>query len=451
MKTRRAAARIAAAFAVSLAALAAYSEIERPVPPSVVVESVAFRQRYPWNGLVDIDVNIACSDPTTNLAVYVAAWDNEKDRALTVKTIWREGDDTRDPDLVTKSGLTRFVWDARADNPNEISSDVSLSAQAYVRDMRYLVVDLSGGSAAAEYPYHFMPDPPEGGWTDEYKTDKLVLRLIPAGTFIMGSPEDEVGHSCGWYAEENQHKVTLTKPFYIGVFEVTQKQHELVRGDNPSYYKGEVRPVEQCSYNGLRGWENGTHWPNDNLVDDDTFFGRIRKRTGLTFDLPTEAQWEYACRAGTVSSFNSGKEITSFDKCDNMLELGRYSKNTNDGKGGYSQHTTVGSYLPNAWGLYDMHGNVSEWCLDWALQDLGTQNVIDPVGPTETNATYTSGYRNGYCRVIRGGNWYVVAAACRSAHRTCATSGGHDTYPDERAGVWYDWGFRVVIDLEANK
>ena len=95
----------AAAFAMSTA-----SAIERPVPPSVLVESVQFRQSYPWNGLVDIDAKITCSDPATNLAVYVAAWDNVKDRALTVKTIWVEGDETKNSDIVAKSGTTRFVW-----------------------------------------------------------------------------------------------------------------------------------------------------------------------------------------------------------------------------------------------------------------------------------------------------------------------------------------------------
>ena len=418
-------------------------------PPSVIVESVKFRQRYPWNGLVDIDAKISCSDANTNLAVYVAAWDNVKDRALTVKTIWVDGDATENPDLVTKSGTTRLVWDARADNPNEISQNVSVSVQAYIRDRRYLVIDLSNGPDATEYPYYYRADPPEGGWTYADKTTNLVLRLIPAGTFMMGSPEDELGHSDGWYAEEIRHKVTLTKPFYIGVFEVTQKQHELVRGDNPSQYKGDARPVEMCIYNGLRGGINGTHWPEDNLVDADTFFGRIRKRTGLTFDFPTEAQWEYACRAETATAFNSNEKITAYWKCDNLAEVGRYSANRNDGRGGYSQHTTVGSYLPNQWGLYDMHGNVSEWCLDWVLQNLGTESAIDPVGPKESNATWTKGQNSGYCRVIRGGNWYVDANCCRSAYRTCATYGGHDAYPDGRNGRYNDWGFRVVVQPDS--
>ena len=188
--------------------------MERPVPPSVIVENVKFRQRYPWNGLVDIDAKISCSDANTNLAVYVAAWDNVKDRALTVKTIWLDGDTTKNPDLVTKSGTTRFVWDARADNPNEVSQNVSVSVQAYVRDMRYLVIDLSEGTNATEYAYSFMPNPPEGGWTDEYKTNKLVLRFIPAGMFIMGTPEGDIGHNTGWECVETQHKVTLTRPFY---------------------------------------------------------------------------------------------------------------------------------------------------------------------------------------------------------------------------------------------
>ena len=455
---------------LSMSASPAIGAMERPVPPSVVVESVQFRQRYPWNGLVDIDVKISCSDANTNLAVHVAAWDNVKDRALTVKTVWVDGDATKNSDLTVKSGMTRIVWDARADNPNEISQSVSVSVQAYVRDMRYLVIDLSGGTNATEYACSYLAEPPEGVWTDEYKTTKLVLRLIPAGTFIMGSPEDELGHNYGWCCVETQHKVKLTRPFYVGVFEVTQKQYELVNGGNPSSYKGETRPVEMVTYNVLRGWQNGSHWPDDSLVDTDTFLGRIRKRTGLKFDLPTEAQWEYACRAGTTTALNNGKNLTYTEKCDNMNEMGRYGQNVNDGKGGYAQHTVVGSYPANDWGLYDMHGNVAEWCLDWLIDDLGPETVIDPQGPVESKAwrsssTFTSLGIGGYYwpgpgRVMRGGCWMGSSAAwLRSGCRSCSSSSRHYTdprgvpvlksisssYQTYYTGDASDWGVRVVV------
>ncbi|NCC93545.1 MAG: formylglycine-generating enzyme family protein, partial [Opitutae bacterium] len=180
----------------------------------------------------------------------------------------------------------------------------------------YLVVDLSEGPDATNWPVSYLAAPPVGGWTDEYKTTKLVLRRIPAGAFTMGSPEDELGRE----GDEPQHEVTLTKDFYIGVFEVTQKQWERVMGNWPSYFNNatyrDSRPVEQVSYYDVR--ENpansddpAVYWPSNDLVNADSFMGKLRAKTGEAFDLPTEAQWEHACRAGTTNAMNRGKELTT--------------------------------------------------------------------------------------------------------------------------------------------
>ena len=277
----------------------------------------------------------------------------------------------------------------------------------------YAVVDLSGGPDAASYPMRYTNTSPNLD-DDTCRTTELWLRRIPKGTFIMGSPEGEVGR---WY--EKQHQVTLTQDFYIGVFECTQKQWELVMGgDNPAIYEGDCRPVARVSYNMIRGSSEtaGAGWPTyGHAVDASSFMGKLQTKTGLTFDLPTEAQWEYACRAGTTTALNSGKNLTSTDQDVNMDEVGRYYFNQSDGKGGYSQHTKVGSYLPNAWGLYDMHGNVEEWCLDWYLYgSYGTEALVDPQGPD-----------TGSYRVVRGGYWSDYAQNCRSAHRY-HTSHGSD-------------------------
>ncbi len=261
---------------------------------------------------------------------------------------------------------------------------------------RFLVIDLSGGAQATNYPVSYLSEVPSNGWSDVFKTSKLVLRRIPAGSFMMGSPVEELERS----PNEEPHEVTLPRDFYIGVFEVTQRQWELVTGTRPSFFSSatyyRMRPVENVLYSNIRGSLN---WPVSEAVDENSFMGRLRARTGLaTVDLPTEAQWEYACRAGTTTSLNNGQGIE-----DGALDvLGRYR--LNHPAGSYLEHASVepdsggtaivGGYEPNAWGLYDMHGNVAEWCLD----SLASK------------------------RISRGGDWRSFAGACRSAARSSSST-----------------------------
>ena len=285
------------------------------------------------------------------------------------------------------------------------SDEVAFTVSYQIYD-QYCVIDLSGGASASSYPVSYVSSVPSGGFnTDEYKTTKLVLRLIEPGTFMMGG----------------SYQVTLTKPFYCGVFEVTQKQYELVTGSNPSSYKGDMRPVEQVSWNTIRGNSSTYNWPGSENVDSNTFVGRLQARTGLNFDLPTEAQWEYACRAGTTSKYNNGGDTEN-----DLKLLGRYSGNKSDGKGGYSQHTKVGSYLPNAWGLYDMSGNAWEWCLDW--DGSLTSGVTDP-----------SGSSSGSYRAGRGGSWDYDAYFCTSSLRSISNPSSEGS----------NGGFRLVRTLSS--
>lgn len=387
-----------------IAALAAILGGPRPVAaeaPTLSVENVAFRQRYPWNGLVDIDCKVNCSDPATNISLYVSAKDTAANKSLAVRSVWLERDASHTNALEVTAGTHRLVWDAGKDNPNFVGDAVTVEVQALVGTGLYLVIDLSGGKDADSYPVSYLGAEPQGGWSDEYKTTKLVLRRIQPGTYTMGCETTELDYTG---SEAVPHEVTISQPFYIGVFEVTQKQYELVTGSNPSHYEGDMRPVDYFSWNSIRGNSSTYNWPSSSNVDASSFMGKIRAKTGITtLDLPTEAVWEYACRAGTTTALNSGKNQTVA----NMAEVGRYYYNISDGKGGYSQHTTVGSYLPNAWGLYDMHGNVQEWTLDWYQErsSFTSAAVTDPVGPA-----------SGSDRVLRGGSWGDYGD-CRSASR----------------------------------
>ena len=366
----------------------------------VAVSVQKVQQRWPWNGKVDIDYTVTYDDANADIYVGFIGKDGAANRSFPMKALEGEG-----ANGVVKAGSHRVTWDMSIDEPNLHTGDFTVTIQAFTGAYPYMVVDLSGGTGVAKYPVRYSATPPDVT-QNTCRTTELWLRLILPGTFIMGSPAEELGRQI----YENQHTVTLTKPFYIGVFEVTQKQYQLVMGTNPSQYKGDTRPVEYVSYNMLRGSVNGASWPTTNQVDEDSFFYVLRAKTSMLFDLPTEAQWEYACRAGTSTALNSGKNLTSTDSCPNMAEVGRYYYNTSDGKGGYSQHTKVGSYLPNAWGLYDMHGNNLEWCLDW----YNNANL--------TNATDPKGVSSGSYRVLRGGCCstffgYYSARDCRSACR----------------------------------
>ncbi len=266
----------------------------------------------------------------------------------------------------------------------------------------YLVVDLSGGPNAAAYPVRYTDMPPDLNYS-QCRTFELWLRLIPAGTCQVVRPEQ------GYGSVSTTNQITITKPFYIGVFEVTQRQWESVMGTQPSCYLGDTRPVERVSYEMIRGASYGAQWPTNNQVSAASFMGVLRQKAKLMFDLPTELQWEYACRAGTSTYLNSGKKarIGMDGQSPDLSDVGRYKYNAWSKKGGYSEHTKVGVHLPNAWGLYDMHGNVFEWCLDWYEEERSASSIVDYVGPL-----------SGTHRVLRGGYYDGSALSCLSDSRS---------------------------------
>ena len=304
------------------------------------------------------------------------------------------------PDEVTLTAendqdvFSNFTWGDNSSNYNPLTitmtSDTTVTATFKKVTSKYLVIDISGGSSAASWPYRYTSDAPVVQ-SNDCRTTELWLRYIPAGTFRMGSPISEYGRG----TREVAHQVTFTKDFYIAVFELTVKQYKLITGD--TVYGEDTYPVVNVVYDNLRGTEKGAQWPASDEVDENSFMGIIRAKTGLRFDLPTEAQWEYACRATTTTAYNNGKNMDDEDV--NLYQIAYYADNA-------GSRNAVGTLKPNLWGLYDMHGNVWEWCLDWYTDNLGTDPVVDPVGQTE-----------GYEKTLRGGSFNDGASACRSAYR----------------------------------
>jgi len=222
---------------------------------------------------------------------------------------------------------------------------------------------------------------------EENDLDAVVVVSIPAGTFSMGSTDSFAN-------EEPVHQVTLSA-FEMSVTPITQGQYQEVMGNNPSYFRGYELPVEKV------GWNDAVE-----------FCQKLSQKTGSKFRLPTEAEWEYACRAGTTTRYNLGN--TKSD----LAQAGWYDFNSS------GKTHPVGQKTPNAWGLYDMHGNVWEWCNDWYGKDFyGSAPKLNP-----------SGALSGSSRVMRGGGWGGSGSSCRSAFRL-------DHNPSYGSS---DMGFRVV-------
>ena len=333
-----------------------------------MITDVTAQQRYPWNGKVDISYTVTgdIAAEAKQRAVFTTLKVTAVDMVANTTNIATQ----LSGDLSMEDGAHTIVWDMDAEGLTLKSSNVVFNISCETTPATYCVIDLSAGANATSYPVTYLAEPPSDGFNvNEYKTTKLVLKRLEAGTFIMG--EDQADES---------HRVTLTKPFFCGLFEVTQKQYTLVTGTDPcastQYGKSDSRPVHYVSYNMIRGASNGAKWPVSSAVDSTSFMGKLRARAGLDFDLPTEAQWEYACRAGTTTTYYWGNSING-----DYVWYGDNSSTTH----------TVGGKGANPWGIYDMPGNVFEWCLDrYGTLAYGT----DPKGSS-----------SGTARVVRGGAW----------------------------------------------
>lgn len=258
----------------------------------------------------------------------------------------------------------------------------------------YVVIWVVGKKASNLIPWQTSDDEIASNLTDGKSIDlgngvHMEFVLIPAGSFYMGSPLSETGR----YGNESPvRRVQITRPFYMGKYEVTQDQYMAVMGKNPSKFSGRNLPVELVS------WDEAV-----------AFCKKVGGR------LPTEAEWEYACRTGTDTRFYFGNSDSD------LKDHAWYSDNS-----GERTHA-IGQKKPNVWGLYDMHGNVWEWCQDWFADDYQNASSVDPKGPSSGNK-----------RVLRGGSWLEPAWHCRSAGR------GRNA-PGHR---YFDYGFRVVLENE---
>lgn len=439
---------LVAALTVSVAADFASAEGEMlAVGADLTIDRV--QQRYPWNGFVDIDYTIT-GDPGMkfgpNDSLEVLMVDESVSPAITNRAVR-----FLQAPLPMTVGKHRITWDAHGDGVTNYTDNALFVVSIAHYVPVYMVIDVKGGAATNIYPVSFMNGEPEGGFnfnTDEYKSDKIVLRRIQPGSYMAGSPTNEAARTP---EREKQHRVAFSKPFYIGLFEVTQKQYVNVMGNNPSTASGaDTRPVVKVSYDKIRGIAlTSTHeydWPAVSEVDKDSFMGRLRAKcksldpatrkytvavTG--FDLPTEFQWEYACRAGTLGGFgtmNAYDNTKEADHDEQLKLLGRFSKNSSDEHGFNTSYAAVGCYNPNPWGLYDMHGNVWEWCRDWYFEDAASlKQYTDPKGNT---------FSPEGKRVLRGGSYVAgTSSACRSAYRVGLAPSSADVY----------YGFRLSRTL----
>lgn len=332
------------------------------------VSDVTAQQRYPWNGMVDITYTISDDVAAmSNPSIVIMAKDNESGCTYLASTF------DKAPPL--SAGTHVATWVPAADGLKLNSADVTFTVSLSDEPFLYCLIDVSGGSSATEYPVTYLNEAPEGGWTDTHKKDYIVLRYCPAGTYMM----------------QGQRKVTLTKPFYMGVFEVTQGQYKNVMGSATRFWNmtGDYYPTK-ATYSAIRG---ASDWPSSTAVGADSFVGRLMERSSPRLsgiDLPTEAQWEYACRAGTVGELSSGKGLNPV----NVREVASIVQGV--------EAYIAGSHKANPWGLYDMHGNAPEMCLDFYVKDLGTTDVTDPKGESSGEHASLSAKNE---RVTRGCGW----------------------------------------------
>ena len=397
----------------------------------VSITDVSARQRWPWNSLVDVDFNIAGAAQGEAFAVSVSGTTVTPNGTATLhaKTFATEP--------IAKGGANRVVWDFGADYPDTKVDDllVTVTATPFSDSSPvYLVVDISGGTSAASWPVRYTTAAPVHtvGQSDPCKTTELWLKRVKAGTITMG------GGSSNSY---KSHTCTLTNDYYLGVFSVTQDQIARLGysfsncGDHGGSFTNApyraTRPADSCKYAGLRG-----NYYNPATASSFTPSGGVLKnlndRTGLSFDLPTEWQWEYACRAGSTAARYDGCTTADLRYSGNSQPAADYEWYSEQGMWSEDYGTSyVDRYDPNPWGFYGMLGNVREVCVNYTATITEGDTLLEPQGAESSSRR----------QVAKGGYWKDSDA------NTCAYT-RHSTDPWN--GTYFVWGARICLTIKKN-
>ncbi len=366
----------------------------------VKVKDVSVKPRWPWNGLVDITYSIECDEKENgqpkDVYVVFSGRDQVLNKDIKIKTLTGDGAKA----AVKNGGPYMVTWNAGKDCPNYNSAAFVIKIHAMTNLGNYLVVNLVSGEV------RYTNDPPNLS-DNTCRTTELWLRQVKSGTYTIGS----------------NYEITLTQLYYIGIFECTQRQWKLIKGSFPDeiYIVGDTLPAYWLSYEDIRGKNTtgGAGWPAyGHDVDETSFMGKLREKVGMIFDLPTEAQWEVAARGGDQS------QNYNYSGSNNVEEVAWYSVNSS------STTHVVGSKKPNELGLYDMSGNVREWCLDWG-DSYNSAITVDPLGAD-----------TGVARICRGGDWMSGSDDCLVRYRVGWVPSDRDP------GRWFNkvggFGFRIV-------
>lgn len=401
---------------LALAALAASA-----ASATVTVSNVAFTQDAATHD-VTVTYNLATSDGEPAFVSLDVITNGVSVGATHVKNV--TGDVSTTPadtgSLVTPGTGKSITWKARADLPGvgleEAAMRVTAIATNHFEGL-YMVVDLSRGKDSTYWPVQYTACKPDTNSPAFYATE-LWLRRVPAGTFAMG-----YGTSGDAYPV---HNVTLSKDFYCGVLPVTRKQHALIKGEWPNgedEYMGRY-PVSKVQYNTIRG----QNWPNNNLTQSGQIVTLLRNKTELQFDLPTEAQWEYSCRAG-----HSGNTLNDGSSSNNngYKYLGWGQVNSGWSSSSKDNHwQPVAMLKPSDWDFYDFYGNVLEWCRDW----YGAYSADDQTNPP--------GAASGTLRVSRGGSYALDSSALNSYYRRHNGTTNKPNVADNNTG------YRLIVETD---